>query len=149
MAHAQQQVLDLIKSILVAGGTAAGARVFVDRVDALQPHELPAIQVDEAPDGEQIQPYTIHGVDQRELTVTVNCVVAHGSAAAEQARDLGLAVEKLLSGSQPLAAMCQLGVQIGSSRLVISGEQDRLMAEREQAWRFSYLARSADPSLIL
>lgn len=149
MAHLQQQVLDLIKATIVAGATAAGPRVFVDRVDPLQPNELPAILVDEAPDGEQIQPLTISGAHQRQLAVQINCIVAHGNAAMLQARELGLAVEKLLQTSAPLAALCRMGIDITSSRPQIAGDGDRLMATREQIWQFAYAARGETPDTHL
>lgn len=149
MAHLQQQILDLIKTTLVAGATAAGARVFVDRVNPLQASELPAILVDEAPDGEQVQPYTVHGAYQRQLAVQINCVVANGTSAALQARSLGLDVEKLIQTSAPLAALCQLGIELNASRLVASGDGDRLMASREQAWTFSTLSRRETPDVAL
>ena len=149
MAHLQQQILDLIQSAIVAGATVAGARVFVDRVDPLQPHELPAVLVDEGGDGERVERYTVHGADQRDLSVVINCIVAHGSGAAAQARSLGLAVEKLLQASVPLAALCKLGIQLNASRQQISGDGDRLMAAREQSWTFSAIAASATPDVSL
>lgn len=149
MAHLQQQILDLIKTTLVAGATLAGARVFVDREDPLQLHELPAILVDEAPDGEQIEPLTISGADRRALAVQINCVVAGGTSVAAQARELGLQVEKLIHTSAPLAALCPLGIQLNASRLLISGEADRPMRMREQAWTFAAAARSVTPDTPL
>jgi len=149
MAHIQQQILDLIKTTLVAGATVAGPRVFVDRVDPLQAAELPAILVDESGDGERIEPYTVHGADQRTLSVQVQCVVAHGSTAALQARELGLNVEKLIQTSAPLAALCKLGIRLEASRQQIAGDADRLMALREQAWTFAALTRSETPDTPL
>lgn len=149
MPHAQQQVLEAIKSVLAGGGTDAGPRVFLDRVDALQSNELPAITIDEAADGETITPATIDNLEERALGVSIACVVAHGSSAAADARALGLQVEKLLTSSPPLAALCKLGVRIESSRIVISGEGDRLLAAREQSWRMAYMVAADSPDLIL
>lgn len=149
MPHAQQQVLEAVTAILAAGSTAAGSRVFLDRVDALQPLELPAITVDEAAEGETVEPTTIHSIEQRTLVVTVGCVVAHGTGAPQQARALGLEVEKLLSANASLQALCKLGVQITSSRIVISGEGDRLMAARLQDWRMTYMVAAEAPDQIL
>lgn len=139
----------LVQSELAGGSTAAGARVFLDRVDPLQKTELPAILIDESTDGETIGPYTVHGVDQRDLGITISCVVTYGSTAGASARALGLEVEKLLAASTALAALAKLGVQITNSRLVISGEQDRLMASREQQWRLMYLVAATAPDTIL
>lgn len=148
MAHAQQQVLDALQALLAGGGTAAGARVFLDRVDPLQPNELPAILIEEEPEGESAEPYTVHGVERRELAVSVSGVVTHSTTAAADARALGLAIEKLVAPSTALAALAKLGVRITNSRLAINGEGDRLMAARQQSWRFVYLVNPATPDVI-
>lgn len=145
MPHLQQQILDQIQTTLVAGATSAESRVYVDRVDPLQPGDLPAILVDESPEGEQVQPFTVGGVYRRDLAVQIHCVFAHGSAAAVQARDLALEVEKLLQTSQPLAALCTVGIELNASRHLISGEGDRLMASRETSWTMSYAAHASTP----
>ena len=149
MAHAQQQILEAVQTVLANGNTAAGDRVFLDRVDALQPGELPAILVDESPDGETAEPFNLHGLEQRQLSVQVRGIVAHGTEAAAQARDLGLEVEKLIAGSTTLAAMAQGGVRIESSRPANEGDGDRLMALREQSWRFTYYVNPEAPDTLL
>lgn len=148
MAHAQQQILEAVAAVLAAGSTAAGSRVFLDRIDSLQPSDLPAITVDEAAEGEAVELSTFDNVEQRTLSVSVACIVAHGSAAAAQARELGLQVEKLLAASTALRALCKLGVQITSSRIEISGEGDRLMAAREQSWTMKYMVAAENPEII-
>lgn len=149
MAHAQQQILNAVQAALASGLTAAGARVFLDRVDALQPTELPALLVEEGSEGEGAEVATVHGLEQRTLAVSVSCVVSHGSAAAADARALGLEVEKLLAASPALAALATGGVLYAGSRIEISGEADRLMAARLQDWRFSYFVRPEAPDVIL
>lgn len=148
MAHAQQQILDALKTLLAAGGTVAGTRVFLDRVDPLQPTELPAILIEEEPEGESAEPYTVHGVEQRELAVLVSGVLSHSTTAAADARNLGLAIEKLIAPSTALAALAKLGVRITNSRMVVQGDLDRLLAARLQSWRFTYLVNAATPDVI-
>ncbi len=148
MAHAQQQILDALETLLKAGATVAGTRVFVDRVDPLQANELPALLIEEGDNGESAEPYTIHGVDRRELDVSISCVLTHGTTAAADARAFGLAVEKLVAPSSALAALAKLGVQLTSSRMVVTGEGDRLLAARAQSWRFTYLVNAATPDII-
>lgn len=149
MASAQQQILNALQSLLVGGGTVAGSNVFVDRVDPLQPSELPAIKVDEGASGESSEPYTIHGVDQRTLSVVVECVTSHSTTAAADARAFGVAVEKLIAESLVLATLAKLGVQLQNTRPALEGEGDRLVATRIQTWQFSYLVRPEAPDLIL
>lgn len=149
MPHAQQQILNAVQAALAGGATAAGARVFLDRVDPLQPTELPALLVEEGGEGESVEVATIHGLEQRALAVSVACMVSHGSSAAADARELGLQVERLLAGSSGLQALATGGVNCTGSRLEISGEADRLMAARLQDWRFSYFVRPEAPDVIL
>lgn len=148
MAHAQQQILDALQSLLAGGGTVAGARVFVDRVDPLQPSDLPAILIEESPEGETAEPYTVHGVEQRILEVLVSGVLSHSTTAAADARALGLAIEKLVAPSTALAALAKLGVRITNSSMVVQGDLDRLLAARQQTWRFSYMVNAATPDVI-
>lgn len=141
MAHLQQQILDRIKTTLEA----AGLRVFVDREDPLQEHELPAVLVEESPDGEQIEAFTISGVDRRALSVDIRYVMGGGPNVAAQVREGGLQIEKLIHTSAPLVALCPLGIQLNASRLLVGGDADRAMRTREQAWSFAYAARSETP----
>lgn len=145
--HAQQQILNALQALLAAGGTVAGNRVYLDRVDPLQSDELPAILIEEE-DGETAEPYTIHGVEQRELSVSISAVLAHSSTAAADARAFGLAVEKLIAPSTALAALAKLGVRITASRPHNNGEGDRLLAARQQSWRFTYLVSATTPDII-
>jgi hypothetical protein len=149
MPHAQQQILKAVHTVLASGATAAGARVFLDRVDPLQPTELPALLVEEGGEGEGAEVATIHGMERRTMAVSVACMVSHGSSAAADARELGLQVERLLAASPALAALATGGVNYTGSRLEISGDADRLMAARLQDWRFSYFVRPAAPDVIL
>jgi len=148
MAHAQQQVLNALQALLASGGTAAGARVFLDRVDPLQPEELPAIVIEEEGDGEVSEPYTISSLDARELSVQVTCVLAQSTTAAADARAFGLSVEKLIAPSTALAAIAKRGHRITGSRQENNGEGDRLFAARVQAWHFAYLVNPDTPDVI-
>ena len=147
--HAQQQVLNALQTLLAAGGTVASTRVFLDRVDPLQSDELPAISIEEDAEGETAQMYTVDNLQQRDLTVTVNCILSHATTAAADARSFGLAVEKLIAPSTALAALCSLGVNITASRQINNAEGDRLFAARQQTWRFSYLGNPATPDTIV
>jgi hypothetical protein len=149
MAHVQQQILDAMQAVLAAGGTVAGSRVFVDRVDPLQADELPAILIEEDGSGETSEELTVGAIDRRELSVLVHCVLAHTSDAPAQAREFGLAVEKLIAPSAALAALASAGLRITSSRPVFSGDGDRLLASRQQSWVFSYFVRPESPDSFI
>lgn len=149
MAHAQQQVLNALQALLAGGSTVAATRVFLDRVDPLQPDELPAILIEEDGDGETSELSTISGLEQRELAVQITGVVTQTTTAAADSRSLGLAIEKLISASAAIGALAKLGWRITSSRQVNNGEADRLFAARQQSWRFAYIVSPLAPDVIL
>jgi hypothetical protein len=149
MAHAQQQILDALQALLAAGGTVAAARVFVDRVDPLQPTELPAISIEEGDNGESAEVVFLDGNQQRELAVTIDCVLTDATDTGPASRAFGLQVEKLIASSSTVAALCRLGYSITSSRLISRGDTDRRLASRQQSWRFSYAINPTAPDVIL
>ncbi|BEP42261.1 hypothetical protein [Variovorax sp. V15] len=149
MAHVQEQILTAVVDRLIDAGTAAGANVFLDRVDPLQDDELPALLVFEAPQGESAQPYTVSGIEQRQYAVRIAGVVSHGSAYGARARDLGLQVEKALSGNAALLRLAKGGARIASSRLTLSGDAEEARAAREQTWLFTYLVRPTAPDIAV
>jgi hypothetical protein len=149
MAHAQQQILNALQALLIAGATAAAGRVFVDRVDPLQASELPAILIRESDSGESAEVAFLEGTHRRQLEVDVACVFADSADAAAQARSLGLAAEKLIAASAVLLLLCRGGWGMSTSKQVSSGEGDRLLAAREQSWRFVYFVNPTAPDLIL
>lgn len=144
MAHVQQQILDGVAAALIAANTAAGPRVFVDRIDPLEVEDLPVLLVQEAPEGETVAPETLSGLEQRAFSVLVTSVVAHATDYGRQARDLGLEVEHVLG--VPAFAIPKPGrARISSSRMTLSGDGKEAMAAREQTWRFTYFTRRGAP----
>jgi hypothetical protein len=148
MAHVQQQILDAVKTLLIAAATAAASRVFLDRVDPLQPGELPALLIEESPDGETSEPYTIHGLELRSYQVDITCAVSGATGAATAARDLGLQVEKAIATSTALANLSKEQVRIVAARMTNLGEGDTEIAARQQRWLFGYLVRAETPDVV-
>lgn len=149
MAHVQQQILDALKTLLAAAGTAATSSVFLDRVDPLQPSELPAIVIEEALDGETAEPYLISGVEQRVLQVDVAGAVKGGSSAPADARALGLQIEKAVAASSTLTALAKGGVRIMGSRQVNAGDGEEVITARQQRWAFTYYVRPEAPDIVV
>jgi hypothetical protein len=142
----QQLILEGVRVALAAGGTAAGERVFLDRVDPLTRKELPALMVSEAPEGETVQPQSVSGLEERSYGVLVTCVVADPDSpdAARRGRDLGLQVEQLIG--QPTFAVPKPGrARIAASRIFLGGEGEVPTTGREQLWRFTYYTRRGAP----
>ena len=148
MAHAQQQILDALQTLLAAGVTTAGSRVFTDRVDPLQAGELPAILIKESDQGEEGEEIMLAGHQKRTLAVEILCVLAATETAAADTRNFGLAVEKLVFGSAAMKALCALGFHLVRSRILIDGDGDRLLACRVQSWHFSYFLSPISPDVI-
>ena len=148
MAHAQQQILDALQTLLAAGSTVAGSRVFLDKVDPLQDGELPAILIKEADQGEEAEEIMLVGMQKRTLFVEVMAVLAASTSAAADSRTFGLAVEKLIMASAVIRGLCVLGVHLTRSKILIDGEGDRLLACRLQHWQFSYYLSPLNPDTI-
>ncbi len=149
MAHVQQQILDALKTLLAAAGTAATSSVFLDRVDTLQRNELPAIAIEEAPDGETAEPYLISGIEQRTLQVDVAGAVKGGATAPADARALGLQIEKAVATSSALAALAKGGVRILASRQANAGDGEETITARQQRWAFTYYVRPEAPDIVV
>lgn len=145
--HAQQQILNALQALLSAGGTVAATRVFLDRVDPLQPEELPAILIEEA-DGETNDSIFMDGGQRRTTSASVHCVLAASSTAAADCRAFGLAVEKIVTGATSFSLLCKLGLELTTSQTVINGEGDRLLASRQQSWRLAYHVHPLNPDII-
>ena len=149
MSHVAEQILRAIETALVAADTAAQNRVFVDRVDPLQPTELPAILIEEAPQGERSEYATVGGLEQRDLTVRIAGVVAHRSQYGSLARDLALAIEKVLANPEPALDALARSRRITLSQIVLSGEGEAARGARQQYWLFSYYVQSGSPDVAV
>ena len=146
MASATDQIMTAVKTALVAANTAAGARVYLDRVDALQPSEVPAILIEDR--GESSDVLDLDDTQTRTTTLAIHCATSHSTSAAADARAFGLAVEKAITASAAVKALAHMGIYIVSSQTEINGEGDRLLASRDQVWQASYLVNATDPDLI-
>lgn len=153
MAHIQQQILDALQTALVAAGTAAATRVYVERVDPLPQAQLPALLLEEAEGGETIGDLLLDGTQERTYAITIACAVQAASNYGAQARALGLQVEQLLGSEDvamaPLIALCSGGIRLASVRMATTGEGDQTIAVRLHTWLFTYFAHQAHPDTAL
>ena len=149
MTHVQQLTLNAVQTAIALAAVVPAGRVYLDRVDPLQPSELPCICITE--DGPELVDYLGQEPDgfyqKRTLDVQVCCVVAPGATAAD-ARTLGLAVEQALQRSTVLRWL-MAGYQISSSDYEQSGVAERLFNQRVQRWQFTYTANSNDPTKFI
>lgn len=146
MASATDQIMTALQTALIAAGTAAGTRVYIDRVDSLQPNEVPAIIIEDR--GETSEVFELDDTQQRTSTIAIHCATSHSTTAAADARAFGLAVEKAIATSAPVKALAHLGIYIASAQTDINGDGDRLLASRDQVWQASYLVHPTAPDII-
>lgn len=150
MAHVQQLVLDAIAAaITAAAGIVPPGSIYVDRVDPLQPADLPCICIDE--DGPEQVEYLGQEPDgflqKRTLNVRICCVIA-ASAPASVARTQGLLVEQALQRNTALRGL-MAGYQINSSDYEQIGMSEYLLNQRVQRWQFTYTTNSNNPSIFI
>lgn len=147
--HVQQQILDAVVTALKAAPSLAGVKVYLEPIDVLPAGTRRAIVITESADGEQAEEYTISGTDKRQFPVLVGCRVVREATYAQDARELGLLVEKVLAADPSLRTLCKLGVRIAGSRLQLDGDGETAIAERMQRWVMSYIAKRAAPDVAL
>ncbi|RYF82071.1 MAG: hypothetical protein EOO29_08385 [Comamonadaceae bacterium] len=143
MPHAQQQILDAVRNGLAAAGTAAGASVYLDRMRTLGEQQLPAILVDEAPQGEDVDPPLAGRGEQRRFRVLVRAVVKDGEDAPAMARELGAQIERVLANPK-FKAPRPGRMHMRASRHMPFGDGETPMAAREQLWETTYFLLRRD-----
>lgn len=144
--HAQQQILEAIRDSLIAAAIVPAGHVHLDRIDPFDAgRDLPAINVLESSDGEQLEQQSVDGgLDQRVLAIVVQAAVAQTTDYAAQARELGKRVELAL---WPAVINKRKRCRLVSSRIVLDGSGQTPIAMREQTWRIRYFTRTAAPDV--
>ena len=146
-AHITQQILAAVAATLVAAGTAAGSRVYVDHPDELVASMLPAVVITCGP--EQIEPlgFGFPFTQQRVLAFDVVCVCA-GTGAAASSRALAGQVEAALYASESAAYLGSLAkepILLQSADPTVSGTGKDIVAEVRQSWRATCNTVSGTP----
>jgi len=153
--HAHQRILEAVHAVLIAASTAAGARVYLDRVDELPAANLPAIDILGADDtGEDaIEEMTIGFPPklQHAYSFPIACVYAQKTGAAKAARNLAKQVEAAL-----LAATNTIAVGGVSIDMVITGSDEVKdgsgavpMFSVRQSWQAQYRTQGGAPDAPL
>ena len=145
--HLQQQILTALAATLVAAGTAAGSRVYVDHPDDLTPAQLPALVLQPGDEAVQTQGMAgIRALQDRAFLLDITAVCG-GSGAAAAARDLGRAVEVALYATDTTATaggLCR-PVELQGSSPSVNGTTSQVVAELRQTWRITYATQSGVP----
>lgn len=143
-AHAQQQILEMVRDGLAAAAIVAPGHVYLDRFDPLTLDDLPAITVEEGPQGETSGPAKVGGSDERTFPVLVKAVVAAGDGSPAAARELGKRIEQVL-GARGFVAPKASRLRLSISRHNNWGEGAAAVSAREQIWLSTYFTRRDEP----
>lgn len=149
--HAHQRILESVQTVLAAAATAAGANVFLDRVDELPATNLPAVDILGADDtGEDaIEVLSVHfpATLQHAYSFPIACICAQKTGAAKAARNLAKQVEAAL-----LAAANTITVGGIAIDLVITGSSETKDGAGavptfsvRQSWQAQYRTQAGAP----
>ena len=146
-AHITQQILAAVAAALVAAGTAAGARVYVDHPDELTAAMLPALVITCGP--EQIEAMGLgFPFHQRRVLSFDIIAVTTGAGAAASSRALAGQAESALYASE---SACYLGdltkepILLQSTDPTVTGSGKEIIAEVRQSWQATYHTVSGLP----
>ena len=143
--HLQQQILDEVKSILIAASTAAGNNVFIERVDELMEIEFPAINVEGGDENVTDESYGFPAIQRREFRFFASCIVS-GENFGRDVRNLQAQVEAaLLAPVQPLNGKVQLLSLAGSDAPAKDGSGSTIFSAVRQHWLATYHTRAGTP----
>jgi len=142
-AHMQQQILAALAATLVAAGTAAGTRVYVDHPDELTAAMLPAIVIEAGAEQVVTETYGQPALQTRAWEVDV-IAVTRGTGAAAAARNLAAQVEVALYAA-PGAAGPAKSLSLQSSAPQTDGETAQIVAQLRQSWQIVYATLTGAP----
>ncbi|HYF17692.1 MAG TPA: hypothetical protein VEA40_07455 [Ramlibacter sp.] len=149
--YMQQRILDALEAALVAAGGSGGwgNRVFVDRVDALQPGELPAILIEAGEETVDFaSPSGNYGRQQRQrrdFNVLVCPCAAHNDEAGKQLRAMCKEIELAIFADAPLNDLARDVPRLLGSKTSLFGEGTSVLAQQPMAWSFPYFTLSNQP----
>lgn len=145
--HLQQQLLSAYQATLVAASTAAGSRVYLDRMDEIPQANLPALHIEGQ--GETIDSMSVDWalLQDRTYTFTIAAAVGTQTAPAAAARDLAKQVEQALFASQATSTASGKAKMLrleGSNEDKDPSGATALFTVR-QTWAVQYVTQSGAP----
>lgn len=151
--HVQDQILEALKALLVAAGTAAGTDVYIERVDPIGPNKCPGVEI--IAGEESIAPPTNIGwprVQHRAFEITIRCTVARNTDYRKQAGNLAKEVEAAIAASpqaQTLNGLAREGVHLQRSTTEKDGDGEKALYSIVQTWIAGYrtVANAPDNSV--
>lgn len=153
--HAHQRILEAVQTVLVAASTAAGSRVYLDRVDELPQANLPAIDIlGAAGTGEDsIEYLTIHHppLQSHDYSFDIRSVCAQATGAAKAARNLAKQVQAALLAASNTIAVGSVPIRmlLSGSAEVKDGTGAYPMFAVAQQWQAQYQTAGGAPDVPL
>lgn len=149
-AHLQQQILDALAATLLAAGTSAGLRVYVDRPDELPVDLLPAIVLESGAEQVAVLSQDWPFVQERAFEFAIGIACA-GPTADADARETARQVEAALHASLATATADGImePVELTGSVKDKTGQASKLLFNLQQSWRTTYYTKSNAPDIPL
>lgn len=153
--HAHQRILEAVQTVLVTAATAAGSRVYLDRVDEIPQGNLPAIDILGAGDtGEDaIEHLSIHHppLMRHAYSFDIRAVCAQATGAAKAARNLAKQIEAaLLAASNTVSvSSVPIGMLLAGSTEIKDGSGSVPMFAVAQQWQAQYQTAGGAPDTPL
>ena len=147
--HLQDQILNSLKATLIAAGTSAAGRVYLEGVDAIPEGSTPALQIDVGPETVEVKTVSRPRTLQRTLDVFIRIVVAQNVAYRVAAGSLLKEVETALHAS--VAANSADGIAPDGFTLVATdpdrdGNAALITYAIRSLWRVRYLCKENAPA---
>ena len=147
MAHARQQVRDLVVSTLVTAATAAGSRVYSTRIYPMG--TLPTIAVQSSREEIDEDGDTMGAVQMRQLTLIVEGrVKGDESTIDDVADDLAAEIEVALAADTTLGSEV-IDIWLESTELEVSGEAEKAIGLISMTYLVQYRVSEQNPSVLV
>jgi hypothetical protein len=145
--HLQQQILDYVKTTLIAASIVGSGHVFLDRVDELQQSDLSALHIEGGDEDVIADTVGFPTINTRAYTFTVACVCGLAADAAKTARNLGASVEAALLASMTTftANGKAQALYLSSSTETKDGAGAVPFFEVRQTWQAQYVTLGGTP----
>ena len=145
------QVLEALKTLIVAAATAAGSRVFVDRTaaDPFAAAELPAINlvsVEESVSTPSTVGAAYQGMQQNHtFQVVLQVLVSNTLDAGAIARLISAQAAQAIGTDPTLGGLCSNALQPTGKQWVFDDESETRFARQNNLWLCRYRTHSHDP----
>lgn len=147
-AHMQDQILDAIKTVLIAANTAAGARVRVEGVDPVAADDCPAIDIEAA--GETVESVGLsRRTQRRDFDVEIRLSVTQKSDYRSKAGELLAQIESALRPASGAPTFVDVlvpdGIRMSASQPDRDGGGARPVYAIRTMWRCRYFVKEGAP----